>query len=122
MERGLRYSRKGLERPGGRMGWLGRNFRASGLGVFSVCMNMLRLPPTAAAGLSMLEGWCRGCSVGLERAFEAAIAGSLVLWCTFRQVLGWRMGSEGFDGRGFVNRGAAAREIFLVAMFPATLI
>ena len=55
MERGLRYSRNGLERPGGRMGWLGRNLRASGFGVFSVCMKMLRLPPTAV-GLSMLEG------------------------------------------------------------------
>lgn len=60
------------------MGEFGRNFRASGFGVFSVCINMLLLP-VLAGNLSMLEGWCRGCRVGLVLAFEAAMAGNLVL-------------------------------------------
>jgi hypothetical protein len=53
--------------------------RASGFGVFSVWMKMLRLPLTAG-GFTMVEGWCKGCKVGRVCAFEAAIAGSRVLW------------------------------------------
>jgi hypothetical protein len=55
VDRGLRYSRKGDESPGGRIGWFGRNLRASAFGVFSVWMKILRLPVTAA-GFNMLEG------------------------------------------------------------------
>jgi len=69
---------KGLERPCGRIGWFGRNLRASGLGVFSVCIKMLRVPPTAAS-FSILEGRFKGCKVGLKLEFEAAMTGSLVL-------------------------------------------
>jgi hypothetical protein len=58
---------------------LGRNFRASGFGVFSVWIKIVLLPPTDAAGLSRLDGWWRGCKVGLVCEFEAAIAGSRVL-------------------------------------------
>lgn len=35
-------------------------------------------------------------------------------------MVGWRIGREGFAGRVFVNSGAAAREIFLVAIFQLT--
>jgi hypothetical protein len=42
VERGERYSMKGVARPSGRTRWLGRNLRASGLGVFSVWMKMVR--------------------------------------------------------------------------------
>ena len=56
---------KGVEISGGRMGWLGRNFRASGFGVLSVCMKIVRRPlpivPGAAADHSF---WCAGCSLG----------------------------------------------------------
>lgn len=34
--RGFKYSMKGVERFSGRIRWLGRNFKASGLGVPSV--------------------------------------------------------------------------------------
>lgn len=78
MARGFRYSRNGEDRPGGSIGWFGKNLRASGLGVFSVCMKILRLPETAA-GLSIPEAWCKAFKVGLVLAFEAAIAGSRVL-------------------------------------------
>ena len=78
-------------------------------------MKMLLLPPPAI-GFNMVEGWCRGCNVGLEPVFDAAMAGNLVLWWTFRDAFGWRTGSEGFAGRVFVNKGAAALEIFLDAI------
>jgi hypothetical protein len=52
---GFMYSMKGEESPGGRMGWFGKNLRASGFGVFSVWMKMLRLPLTGS-GLTMIEG------------------------------------------------------------------
>lgn len=44
--RGFRYSMKGVGRFSGRMRWLGRNFSASGLGVPSVWMNIVRRPRT----------------------------------------------------------------------------
>jgi len=56
VERGFMYSMKGVANPGGKIGWLGRNLSASGLGVFSVWINMVRLPPTAAAGFSIVVG------------------------------------------------------------------
>lgn len=77
VERGFIYSRNGVDMPGGSIGWFGRNLRASGFGVFSVCMKILRLP-VIEGGLSILEGWCKGCNVGLVFEFDAAIAGSLV--------------------------------------------
>ena len=75
---GFIYSMNGDESPGGRIGWFGRNLRASGFGVFSVWMKMLRLPLTEG-GFTIIEGWCKGCKVGRVCAFEAAIAGSRVL-------------------------------------------
>lgn len=81
VDRGLRYSRKGDDNVVGSIGWLGRNLRASGFGVFSVWINIVRLPPTDAAGWSKLVGWWRGCNEGLVFEFDADIAGSLVLWC-----------------------------------------
>ena len=47
---GLRYSRNGDDSVDGRIGWLGRNLRASGFGVFSVWIKIVLLPPTDAAG------------------------------------------------------------------------
>jgi hypothetical protein len=107
--RGLVYSRKGVASPGGRIGWLGRNFRASTLGVFSVWMKIVRAPPAAAEGRRRVDGWCRGCKVGLLREFAAAIAGSRIPWCRQRAELGWRDGSEGFAGLALVNSGTAVR-------------
>ena len=68
----------------------------------------------------MLDGWCKGCNVGLNLEFDAAIAGSLVLWCTHLAEL-WCTGIDGF-GRDFVNNGTAALEIFLDAMIPSCLL
>jgi hypothetical protein len=76
VERGVRYSMNGDDNPGGSIGWFGRNLRASGFGVFSVCMKILRLPPTDG-GRSIVEGWCKGCSMGLDLEFDGAIAGNL---------------------------------------------
>ena len=49
VERGLRYSMKGAEMFSGRTRWLGMNLRASGLGVFSVWMKIVRMPWMARA-------------------------------------------------------------------------
>lgn len=68
-----------------------------------------------AAGRSIPEGWCRACKVGLVLAFEAAIAGSRVLWCTHLAELWW-MDLGAFAGRVFVNSGTAARDILLDAI------
>ena len=42
VDRGERYSMKGEVTFSGRTRWLGRNLRASALGVFSVWMKMVR--------------------------------------------------------------------------------
>lgn len=55
VERGFKYSTNGVGNSGGKTGWFGRNLRASGLGVFSVWMNILRVPPTAD-GFSIVVG------------------------------------------------------------------
>lgn len=80
VERGVRYSMNGDASPGGSIGWFGRNLRASGFGVFSVCMKMLRLPLTDG-GWSIVDGWCKGCRVGLDLELDSAIDGSLEFWC-----------------------------------------
>jgi hypothetical protein len=78
VERGVRYSINGVDNSGGSIGWFGRNLSASGFGVFSVWIKMLRLPLTDV-GRSIVEGWWRGCKVGLTLEFDAAMAGNLVL-------------------------------------------
>ena len=75
---------------------------------------MLRLPLTAG-GFTIIEGWCKGCKVGRVCAFEAAIAGSRVLWCTHLAALRWT-GIDGFEGRVLVRNGKAAFGSFLDAM------
>jgi hypothetical protein len=57
---------------------LGRNLRASALGVFSVWMKMDLLP----SGTEMRgeDGWWRGWRVGREREFEAAMEGRRTDW------------------------------------------
>lgn len=50
VDRGLRYSMNGVLRSSGTTRWFGRNLRASALGVFSVCIKMLRVPPMARFG------------------------------------------------------------------------
>ena len=77
-------------------------------------MKILRLPLTGA-GFTMIEGWCRGCKVGRVRAFEAAIAGRRVLWCTDLAALWW-MGIAGFAGRVLLSKGTAALDILPDAM------
>ena len=79
---------------------------------------MLLIPPTAD-GLSIVDGWCRyGWREGRDVAFEAAIAGSRVLWCTHLAER-YCCGIEGFAGRVFVNKGTAALDIFRDAMLNA---
>lgn len=56
VERGVIYSIKGVDNPIGRMRWFGTNLSASGFGVFSVCMKMLRVPPTAIVARRFVEG------------------------------------------------------------------
>lgn len=51
--RGLRYSIKGAAMPSGKTWWLGKNLRASALGVFSVWIKMERRPRPASDQL----GW-----------------------------------------------------------------
>ena len=43
VERGVRYSRNGVGKFSGRIRWLGLNLRASGFGVSSVWMKIVRL-------------------------------------------------------------------------------
>jgi len=47
--------------------------------------------------------------------FEAAIAGSRVLWCTHLAEVWW-VGNDDFAGRVFVSNGTAALEILLEAI------
>ncbi len=54
VERGVRYSMNGDDSPGGSIGWFGRNLRASGFGVFSVCIKIVLQPPTDG-GRSIVE-------------------------------------------------------------------
>lgn len=77
-------------------------------------MNMLRLP-VIEGGFSILEGWCKGCSVGLVLAFDAAIAGSLVLWCT-HLADATVVGADILVGLFLVHREEAALALPLEAM------
>jgi len=61
-----------------------------------------------------MVGWCRGCKVGLELEFEAAMAGNRVLWCT-HLAEGWCTRID-LAGLFFVNSGKAALDILLEAM------
>jgi hypothetical protein len=51
--------------------------------------------------------------MGLARAFEAAMAGRRVPWCTHLAEIGW---SDGFAGLALLNSGTAAREILREAI------
>lgn len=81
--RGLRYSMKGVGRFSGRMRWLGRNLSASGLGVPSVWMKIVRRPPRIAGNPGR-----RGCVNGRDTdgRVPAASAGSgdRLLWMCLR--------------------------------------
>lgn len=93
--RGLRYSIKGVDKPSGTTRWFGRNLRASGFGVPSVWMKMVRTPLPTPASPGAVAGRARSCTRGRE---EDVAVGSWV-----RTVL-----------RGRVHRGAA-REVVSVA-------
>lgn len=110
MERGVRYSIKGDDNPGGSIGWFGRNLRASGFGVFSVCMKILRLPPTDG-WRSIIEGWCKGCIVGLDLEFDGVTAGSLVVWCIHLVAAVIQVAPGDFTGLLLVRNGRADRDI-----------
>jgi hypothetical protein len=110
VERGVRYSIKGDDNPGGSIGWFGRNLRASGFGVFSVCMKILRLPPTDG-GRSIVEGWCKGCNVGLDLEFDGATAGNLVFWCIHLVAAVIQVAPVDPTGLLLVRNGSADRDI-----------
>lgn len=57
VSRGDRYSMKGEEMLSGTMRWFGRNFRASGFGVDSVWMKIVRAPEGSARKM-LFEGAC----------------------------------------------------------------
>jgi hypothetical protein len=44
VERGFKYSINGVDMSGGMMRWFGRNLSASGFGVLSVWMKIVRAP------------------------------------------------------------------------------
>lgn len=78
--RGLRYSINGVGRFSGRMRWLGRNFSASGFGVPSVWMKIVRRPRalgTPARGERVEE------REGRDPAARAG-SGDCLLWICLR--------------------------------------
>lgn len=64
---------------------------------------MLRLPPTDA-GRSIVEGWCKGCKVGLVLEFDGAIAGNLVVWCIHRGAAVTQALLDGFISLGLEKK------------------
>jgi len=104
------YSIKGDDNPGGSIGWFGRNLRASGFGVFSVCMKILRLPPRDG-GRSIVEGWCKGCNVGLDLEFDGATAGNFAFWCIHLVAEVIQVASDGLNGLLLERNGRADRDI-----------
>jgi hypothetical protein len=74
------YSMNGVDRPSGSTRWLGRNLSASGLGVFSVWMKIVRLPPAAAAGRRRVDGWWRGWRVGRREEDVAPMEERRLVW------------------------------------------
>jgi hypothetical protein len=123
VERGVRYSIKGDDNPGGSIGWFGRNLRASGFGVFSVCMKILRLPPTDG-GRSIVEGWCKGCNDGLNLEFDGATAGNLVFWCICLIAEVIQVASGDLTGLLLVRNGRVDRNIrfgaIVIKSYPQT--
>jgi len=71
VERGVRYSMKGVDTFSGRTRWLGRNLRASGLGVFSVWMKIVRRCCCCGARAHGLLAWAA--SWGRARALDARL-------------------------------------------------
>lgn len=89
MLRALRYSMNGMPSSGGITGWFGRNLSASGFGVLSVWMKMLRAPRgnegMAARGEGEGEGEGEVDRVGRVRAMRPSDR-ALLLVCVFRPV------------------------------------
>lgn len=69
MLRGLRYSIKVVGMFSGRMRWFGINFSASGFGVPSVWMKMVRFP--IAVGIPGSSSDCLNCRDGRAEAVSA---------------------------------------------------
>lgn len=74
VERGLRYSMKGVVSCSGSTRWFGRNLRASALGVVSVWMKMVR---RAVCGRRDRQGWA--CLDDWRRGRRGDVVGVLLL-------------------------------------------
>jgi hypothetical protein len=112
VDRGFRYSMKGVVRPSGRIRWLGRNLSASALGVLSVWMKMLRwrvCGRRARHGCCALVAGMRGRRgeedvLGLP-VWACLLTAAAVVWCWRRRHV------EGLRGRVVLDtRGAKPRK------------
>ena len=85
VERGVRYSMKGVDISAGRTRWFGRNLSASGFGVFSVWMKMVRAPRPGleSAGAAARA---RGARLGLCLVWRKEDSGRVLRWRTDRQL------------------------------------
>ena len=73
-------------------------------------MKILRLPPTDG-GRSIVEGWCKGCNVGLDLEFDGATAGNLVFWCIHLVAAVIQVAPVDPTGLLLVRNGSADRDI-----------